>query len=317
MKLIFLDLKTLGFPVDVSGLNQFGEVELYDCAADDSVAALIEDADILITNQNRLDERNLKTAKKLKLICQTGTGYNNIDIDHCKKRGIAVANVPAYAANSVAQHTFAMLFYLISHSGFYDQYTKQSKDAFCGNGYEDQDFFELEGKAWGIIGLGEIGKKVAQYAGGFGCRVIYYSTSGANANNSFERVSLEEILKDSDILSIHAPLNEKTRYLIGLNELKQMKPTAYLLNLGRGGIIRESELALALSQNLIAGAGLDVLEQEPVSPDNPLLAIDNPEKLYLTPHIGYGSKEARERLMRTVCENIEYFLRQEKHNRIV
>ncbi len=318
MKLVFLDLKTLSFPVNVSGLSRFGQVILYDNVPDAEVKSVIDDADILITNQNQLNESNLNRAKKLQLICEAGTGYNNIEVEYCRRKGIAVANVPSYAANSVAQHTFAMLFYLISHSAYYDRYTKQGDYAKGGlTLHQGKEFFEMEGKTWGIIGMGEIGRKVAQYAGGFGCNVIYYSTSGQNRQSSFQRVSLEEILLCSDILSIHAPLNEHTQNLIGLEQLKRMKNTAYLLNLGRGGIIREADLAKALSDNMIAGAGLDVFEQEPFDSKNPLLKTANSENLYMTPHIGYGSKEARMRLMETICSNIESFLKCEKQNRIV
>ncbi|MEL7657334.1 MAG: NAD(P)-dependent oxidoreductase [Bacillota bacterium] len=317
MKIVFLDIKTLSFPVEVSGLQQFGQVDLYDDLADEDVSAVIEDADILITNQNQLNESNLNGAKALKLICQAGTGYNNIDVEYCRKKGIAVANVPAYAAKSVAQHTFSMLFYLISHSGYYDYDTKHgnySKGVISF--HSGKEFFELEGKTWGIIGFGEIGRKVAQYAQGFGCEIIYFSTSGINQQSSFQRVTLEELLKRSDILSIHAPLNDRTRNLIGLQELKLMKNTAYLLNLGRGGIVREEDIATALSEEIIAGAGLDVFEEEPLSQNNPLLRIDG-DNLYMTPHIGYASKEARMRLMETICSNIDSFLKHEERNRIV
>ena len=317
MKIIFLDLKTLSFPVDVSGLYRFGQVDLYDHLADEEVSRVIGDADILITNQNQLNEKNLNGAKALKLICQAGTGYNNLDVEYCKRNGIAVANVPAYATNSVAQHTFAMLFYLISHSGYYDNETKRGN---YSKGFETfhsgKEFFELEGKTWGIIGFGEIGRKVAQYAQGFGCEIIYFSTTGMNQHSSFHRVTFEEILQRSDILSIHSPLNDRTRSLIGIDELKLMKNTAYLLNLGRGGIVREEDLATALSEGIIAGAGLDVFEKEPLNQNNPLLEIER-DNLYMTPHIGYASKEARIRLMETIGNNIDSFLKQEDQNRIV
>ena len=317
MKIVFLDLKTLCFPIDVSGLYRFGQVDLYDDLTDKEVVGVVSDAEILITNQNQLNESNLSGATKLQLICQAGTGYNNIDLEYCRSRGIAVTNVPAYAANSVAQHTFAMLFYLISHSGFYDNFTKSGDFSRGFSSFDaSKEFFELEGKTWGVIGFGEIGRKVAQYAQGFGCEVAYYSTTGANVQNGFQRVSLEEILKRSDILSIHSPLNDRTRNLIGLNELKLMKHTAYLLNLGRGGIIHEQDLATALLGKIIAGAGLDVFEEEPLNQNSSLLQIKT-DNLYMTPHIGYASKEARTRLVETICNNINSFLNKEQRNRIV
>lgn len=318
MRIVFLDFKTLSFSIDVSGLYRFGQVALYDCLPDNRVAGAVTDADIVITNQNRLDESSLNGAESLKLICQAGTGYNNIDIEYCRRKGIAVANVPSYAANSVAQHTFAMLFYLISHTRYYDDFTKLG-DYSKGFGFfpSNHEFFELEGKTWGIIGFGEIGRKVAQYARGFGCEVIYFSTTGVNKQNGFRRATLEEILAESDILSVHAPLTENTRSLIRLKELTNMKRNAYLLNLGRGGIIDEADLAAALEKKLIAGAGLDVFEEEPFGPDNPLMQIKNNDNLLMTPHIGFASKEARMRLMDTICANIESFLKQENRNRIV
>ena len=316
MKIVFLDIKTLGYEIDVSGLRKFGEVLVCDHVADEEVSGVISDADIVITNQNKLGESNLRNAGKLKLICAAATGYDNIDIAYCRGRGIAVTNVPGYAAGSVAQHTFAMLFYLVSHAGYYDRYVKsgeysKAKDTI----HSGNDFFELEGKTWGIIGLGEIGKKVASSAEGFGCDVVYYSTSGKNLYDKYRSVQLEELLKSSDIISIHAPLNGRTKHLIGMDQMKLMKKSAYLLNLGRGGIMKENDLAEALENNLIAGAGLDVFETEPLPDDSPLMQLKNKDHLFMTPHIGYGSIEARIRLMRTVCKNIDAFLSGAVYNR--
>lgn len=318
MKIIFLDIKTLGFEIDVSGLYQFGEVLIYDHVPDEEAGSVISDADIIITNQNKLNEGNLRHAKKLKLICAAATGFDNIDTDYCRRNHIAVTNVPGYAANSVAQHTFSMLFYLISHSAYYDDYVKSGQFSKAESIiHSGKDFIELEGKTWGIIGLGEIGQKVASHAECFGCNVIYYSTSGKNQHDHFQSVTLEELLKTSDIISIHAPMNSRTKRLIGIEQIGLMKKTAYLLNLGRGGIIEEDDLAEAVSSNLIAGAALDVFEVEPLPKDSPLLKLKNRDNLFLTPHIGYGSVEARNRLMQTVCKNIEAFTLETVSNRVV
>lgn len=317
MNIVFLDMKTLGYEIDVSGLRQFGEVLLYDAVIDDEVGDVISDADIIITNQNTLNEKNLRNADKLKLICAAATGYDNIDTVYCAKHNIAVANVPGYAAGSVAQHTFSMLFYLISHSRYYDDYVKSGDFSKVElTIHSGKDFMELESKTWGIVGLGEIGKKVASYAECFGCNVIYYSTSGKNQHDHYKSVPLEELLQTSDIISIHAPMNSRTKHLIGREQIKQMKKTAYLLNLGRGGIIRENDLAEALDDNLIAGAGLDVFETEPLPMESPLLKLKNRDHLFLSPHIGYGSIEARGRLMQTVSKNIQAFLSGERCNRV-
>lgn len=318
MKTVFLDIKTLGFEIDTSDLQKFGEVLVYDHILDDEVSDVVHDADIIITNQNRLSADNLRNAKKLKLICAAATGYDNIDTDYCSKHDIAVSNVPGYAAGSVAQHTLAMLFYLISNTRYYDEYVKTGAYSSAGDTiHKGQDFVELAGKTWGIIGLGAIGKKVAAFAECFGCNVIYYSTSGMNLHERYRSVKLEELLQTSDIISIHAPMNSRTKHLLGLEQLRQMKKTAYLLNLGRGGIIRESDLAEALGNGMIAGAGLDVFETEPLPIDSPLLKLEKKTRLFMTPHIGYGSVEARERLMQTVSKNIEAFLAGVRYNRVV
>jgi len=318
MKIVFLDIKTLGYDIDVTGLLKFGEVLIYDHVRDDEVSNVISDADIIITNQNMLNEKNLRNADKLKLICAAATGYDNIDTVYCANHKIAVANVPGYAAGSVAQHTFSMLFYLISHSRYYDDYVKNGDYSKAEDTiHSGKDFIELEGKTWGIIGLGDIGKKVAAYAECFGCKVIYYSTSGRNRHDHYQSVTLEELLKACDIISIHAPMNSRTKHLIGIEQIKQMKKTAYLLNLGRGGIIKENDLAEAVSKHLIAGAGLDVFEAEPLPEESLLLKLRNNDRLFLTPHIGYGSVEARTRLMETVCKNIEEFLSGSRNNRVV
>lgn len=304
MKLVFTDFKTLGFPLRAEALNSFGEVVLYDDLSEEELPAALETAEIVITNRHRLDEKSLSRATNLKLICEAATGYDNIDIDYCRKRGIAVTNVPGYAGTSVAQHTFAMLFYLLGHSKYFDEFAKSG--AYVSSKkpvmHEGKDFFELAGKTWGIIGLGNIGSKVAQYAKGFGCRVI--------------SSPLEDVLRQSDILSIHAPLTKETYHLIGELELSKMKDSAILLNLGRGGIVDETALAAALDRGDLRAAGLDVTEQEPIEEKNPLLRLKDPSKLYLTPHIAFGSVEARARLIQAVCDNISAFVNGERRNRL-
>jgi glycerate dehydrogenase len=215
-----------------------------------------------------------------------------------------------------------MLFYLISHSRYFDDFVRSGEYSTDFAVYhEDRDFFELVGKTWGIIGLGAIGRSVGRIAEGFGCRVIYCSTSGRNHDGCFEESALSDLLRRSDIISIHAPLNRDTRGLISRKELENMKKGCYLLNLGRGGIINEEDLVYALENHMIAGAGLDVFENEPVPQDSPLMSYltGRPaaaSNLYLTPHIGYASIEARERLMATVCSNIEAFLEGDRLHRV-
>lgn len=317
MKLVILDAKTLGNDIDLSGFSQFGEVEIFQTTKPEETLERVKDKDIVITNKVIIDKNIIDNAPNLKLICVAATGVNNIDIKYAKQRGIQVRNVAGYSTESVVQHTFAMLFYLLENLRYYDDYVKSGEyaksDIFTHLG---KPFWEVRGKTWGIIGLGTIGRRVADVASSFGANIIYYSTSGVERKEKYPRVSLEELLKTSDIVSIHAPLNEKTKGLIGYEQIKLMKPTAYLLNLGRGGIVIEEDLAKALDENLIAGAGLDVLEKEPIAEDNPLLKIKNKEKLFITPHIAWTSIEARKTLINEIIENIKAFSQGKDRNRV-
>lgn len=319
MKICVLDALTVGQDIDLNVLSQCGELTVYDLTKPEEVAERIQGVDVVITNKVILNESNLKDAKNLKMIALLATGYNNIDIEYAKEKGIAVANVAGYSTESVAQHTFAMLLYLVEHLRQYDEYVKSKQ-------YADNEFFtyiawpyyELAGKKIGIIGLGDIGKAVARIASAFGMEVMYYSTSGKNnSGTAFRRVSLEALLAESDVVSIHAPYNEKTHHLIGYSELQQMKSTAMLLNLGRGNIIVEEDLAKALNENLIAGAALDVLAQEPIDHHNPLFKVEDKSKLLITPHIAWASVEARNVLLEEIIKNIKALEAGERRNRIV
>lgn len=315
MKLVMLDTRSLGNDVHLDIFNKFGEVDIYYSTEPHEVVDRIKDADIVIVNKVLLFENELSQAKKLKLICFSATGTNNVDLEYCKNHGIQARNVAGYSTISVAQHTFAMLFYLLESLSYYDKFVQSGE--YTKSQYFthfDRKFWEISGKTWGIIGLGNIGKEVARLATAFGCKVIYYSTSGRNNNSEYESVSLEYLLKNSDIVSIHAPLNEKTNNLLSTKELSLMKKTAYLLNVGRGKIVDENALAIALDDKEIAGAGLDVLEYEPLSFDSRLLNRDN---LYITPHIAWASYEARTRLIQEIADNIQAYLENNDRNRIV
>ena len=317
MRIVILDAKTLGDDIDLEIFSQFGDVEIYPTTSPAELYERIEDADIIITNKVVIDRDAINAARNLKLICEAATGYNNIDVLYAKEKGIAVTNVAGYSTESVVQTTFGMLFYLLMHLRYYDDYVKSGEyaksDIFTHLG---RPFWEIHGKRWGIIGLGTIGRRVAEVAESFGCDVIYYSTSGVERPEKYPRYPLDELLKTSDIVSIHAPLNEKTKNLITINELQLMKENAILLNLGRGGIVNEKDLAIALDSDMIGGAGLDVLEKEPIDPENPLLKIKNKEKLLITPHIAWTSIEARKRLVNEIVENIRAFLNGEIRNRV-
>ena len=316
-KLVFLDANTVG-DVDLSGLKRFGNLEVFPWTKSNEVSSRIKQADIVITNKVKIDKEAMRQATKLKLICIAATGTDHVDLAYARKKGIVVTNVAGYSTQSVVNVTFAMFFYLLTHLRYYDNYVKTGEyaksDIFTNL---NKPFWELQGKRWGIIGLGNIGTAVARVARCFGCEVVYYSTSGKHVDKEFKRVSLEELLKFADVVSIHAPLNTNTRDLITYYELKLMKKTAILLNLGRGGIVNERDLARALEEGSIASAGLDVLEREPIEKNSPLLRIKNKEKILITPHIGWASLESRKRLIDQIILNIQAFLEGKERNKIV
>jgi len=315
-KIVVLDGKTLG-NVDYIKLNEFGQVIYYDLTLKEEVAERIKDANIVLTNKVVLNRDNLKNANELELICEAATGYNNIDIEYARERKIAVTNVTGYSTTTVAQHTFAMLLHLYDKINYFDNYIKSgeySKSPMFTN--LDVQYKDLCGKVWGIIGLGNIGKRVAKIAQAFGARVVYYSTSGKNADSDYARVEFESLLKQSDIISIHAPLNEKTEGLINYEAFTKMKKEAVVINVARGPIIVDEDLARAIDEEIIGGAALDVFKVEPIPADNPLLNIKNKDKIILTPHIAWASEEARNRLFTDLLENINAYNRKEIRNRV-
>lgn len=317
MRIVFMETDTMGDDVDYSPFYNLGEVVKYNKSEPEYNQERVRDADVIVVNKIPMNEETLRDAQHVKLICLTATGTNTVDFDYVRKRNIAVTNVKGYSTQSVIQHTFALLFYVYEKLSYYDQFVKSGEYA-ASDIFSNFDikFNELFGKTWGIIGLGEIGRGVAKVAEAFGCRVIYYSTSGNNSNSLWERVEFDALLNQSDIISIHAPLNSATEYLIDEDALRKMKKTAVLLNLGRGNIIREEALLKALETGEIAGAGLDVISAEPMLPDNPLLKIKDSTKLIITPHIAWATVEARRRCLYEVYENMVSYLRGEERNRI-
>lgn len=308
MKIVFLDAKTIGDDIDLSGFDGLGTVVKYGFSTADEARERTRDADVVILNKVEINEASVGKAENLKLVCVTATGTNNLDKEYLDRRGIAWRNVAGYSTESVAQHTFAMLFYLLEKLRYYDDYVKTEKyvnDVTFT--HFAKAFHELNGMTYGIVGLGNIGKRVADIAQLFGCRVIYYSTSKKNCQPEYERVEFDELLTQSDIVSVHAPLNENTRGLMDAAAFSKMKPSAVFLNLGRGPIVVEQDLADALAQGRIAAAGLDVLDTEPMREDNPLRGIKDSEKLLITPHIAWASIEARNRLMQIILNQIKEF----------
>ena len=309
MKIVFLDIKTIGEVPSLSSLDGLGDITYYQTTSPDRTLERVRDADIVITNKVVLNRTIIGKAVNLKLICVAATGTNNIDKVAAKERNIQIKNAVDYSSNSVAQGTFSLLLHILSDISYYDNYVKQGlyskSDIFTHFG---SVFWELNGKRFGILGLGNIGSRVAKIAEAFGCEVTYYSASGRNNSQPYLRLDLKEFLNTSDIISIHAPLNEHTKNLINYERILEMKKTAILINAGRGGIVNEIDLARALDNNLIAGAGIDVFENEPIDPLNPLLLIENKSKIVLTPHITWASIEARTLLVEKIGQNIEEFL---------
>ena len=308
MKIVFLDVKTIGIDIDLSGYNQLGEVIKYDFSTPEQVPERVKDADVLVINKVKINKETIECAKNLKLVCVAATGTDNLDKDYLDSRGIAWRNVAGYSTASVTQHTFALLFYLMEKLHYYDGYVKDEK-------YVDDVIFthfgeafnELTGKTWGIIGLGNIGRNVASIAQLFGAKVIYYSASDAPVQDGYDKVDFDTLLTSSDILSIHAPLNQYTTNLMDKVAFSKMKSSAIFLNLGRGPIVVEEDLACALEQGEIMSAGLDVLCVEPMSKTSPFLRIKDSKKLLITPHIAWASVEARTRLMEIILNQIKEF----------
>lgn len=308
MKIVLLDALTLGNDVDLGVFEAYGKFVAYQTTAKDETIKNIADAEVVLTNKVVIDKDVMDASANLKLICITATGMNNVDLEYASQKGIVVKNVAGYSTNSVAQVTFTLLLGVLGQSHYYDSYVKEgswsSSSIFT---HLDRAFFEIKDKSWGIIGLGNIGKQVANIASAFGANVKYYSTSGKNSDDSYKRVELEELMK-SDIISIHAPLNPQTKDLITKKELGLMSEGSVLINVGRGGIVNEADLAKAIDEQGIL-AGLDVAEVEPIPNDNPLLSIKNKDNLLITPHIAWASVEARRELVRLVAKNIEEFIK--------
>lgn len=315
MKIIFADADTLGNDIPFDLFKEFGELIRYGHTKPEELKSRCEGADILITNKIPVNGSTLGSNPSIRFVGVTATGTNIIDFDYTKSKQITVANVKGYSTQSVAQHTFALLFYLFEKCYYYDRYVKEEHyvNDILFTHFENK-FHELYGKTWGIVGLGDIGKQVADIAKAFGCNVIYYSTSGNNQNPNYERVDFPALLKDSDIISIHAPLTPATQNLFNEAAFRQMKPSAILINVGRGPIIEEAALYKALTEHQIMAAGLDVLCVEPMSKENPLIRLKDSNRLIITPHIAWATVEARTRLMQEVYRNIKAYLNGEARN---
>ncbi len=304
MKIAFLDAATMG-DVSFEPIARLGEFVTYPGSTPEQTRERVKDLDVLIINKILVDKELIDSAPSLKLICISATGVNNIDVEYAASKGIPVRNVAGYSTDSVVQSTYMHILSLVGGAPYFDRSVKSGDYSRSGMFTDPNwNWWELAGKTMGIIGLGNIGRKVASIAEAFGMKVCYFSTSGAGHCKDYPCLTLEELLAQSDIVSVHAPLNERTNRLIGERELAMMKSTAFLVNMGRGAIVDEYALARAVDEGVIAGAGLDVFVQEPLPLDHPYLRMRHPERLSLAPHVAWASREARTRLVSMIADNI-------------
>ncbi|HBH08830.1 MAG TPA: D-2-hydroxyacid dehydrogenase [Rikenellaceae bacterium] len=304
MRIVFLDAGTMGTS-SLAPIERTGELTAWPNSTPEEAIDRVGDCEVVIVNKIKVNDRLLDAAPRLRLVCEAGTGINNIDVNACSKRGIVVRNVAGYSTDSVVQETFMHILNLLGNGAYFDNVVKSG--AYSRSGlFTDysRPFIEMAGKTLGIIGLGAIGAKVARIGTAFGMKVVYYSTSGTNHSSEYPSVPLERLMRESDVISVHAPFNERTAGLVGEDELRMMKPKAIIVNMGRGGIVEETALAKVIDEGVIGGAALDVYSVEPIPADHPLLHTRHPERLSLTPHIAWASIEARERLIQSIADNI-------------
>jgi len=317
MKITILDGKTLGEDLNLTLLSKFGELKIYPVTKTSEKIKNIGNSEIIITNKVIIDRDTMVKCKELKLIVIAATGYNNIDIKAAEELGIAVTNVTGYSTESVVQHTFAVILNLLHNLQYYDNYVKNGEysksDIFT---HIERSFWSLKNRTLGIIGLGSIGRKVADTAELFGMKTVYFSTSGIDRKEKVQKVSLEDLLRNSDIVTIHSPLNDKTNNLLNKENLILMKKSSILINMGRGGIVNEDDIVTALNNKTICCFGTDVLTVEPITANNPLFKIKDKNRVLITPHIAWTSKESREKLINEVALNIESYLKGQKRNNL-
>lgn len=304
LKIVFLDAGTMG-STPLTSIESLGELTTYYSSTAAEARERVRDADVAIVNKVIVDEAFLDAAPRLRMVCEAGTGINNINVPLCTERGVEVKNVAGYSTDSVAQTTWMHILNLVGNAFYYDRKVKSGEYS-KGSIHTDPDnpFTELAGKTIGIIGMGAIGQKVASIARAFGMGVVYYSTSGTSHCKDYPSLSIEELLRKADVVSIHAPYNERTAGLIGYDRMKMMKASAVLVNTGRGGIAVEEDLARALDEGIIKGAALDVYVREPLPADHPLMHLKHPERIIFSPHIAWTSHEARARLAEEMAANI-------------
>lgn len=315
MKISFLDASTLGRDIDLSLYEKYGELKIYQSTAENEFNSHVGDSDVIITNKLKVGRHNLPTCPNVKLICVTATGFDNIDTEYCKEHGIAVCNVVGYSTQNVAQLTLATALSLMCHLTEYNR--SVADGSYTRGGVANiltPVYHEIYGKTWGIVGYGNIGKQVGAVAKALGCKVIVYKRTPIEGE---ECVDIDTLCHESDIISVHTPLNDGTRGLISRERIAMMKNDAILINVARGAVCDEAAIADAILEGKLGGAGIDVYSKEPFSEDHPIARIAGLDNVILTPHMAWGSYEARVRCCEEIALNIEAFLRGEKRNRIV
>lgn len=315
MKIVVLDAATLGEDLSLAPLREAGIVSVFQSTRPEEVAMRLSDAEVVVVNKIRLNASNLSQAGKLRLICVAATGYDNIDTEYCKKNGIALCNVPGYSTDSVAQVTAAMVLSLATHLPEYQKFV--SDGSYSASGIANRltpVYHELSSMTWGVVGGGGIGSKVAQIAEAMGCKVLMCRRK---KEDRYEQVDLDELCRRSHVISLHVPLSDSTRGMIDERRINLMQDGVILVNVARGAVTDESALARGVEQGKIGGLGIDVYSVEPFTQDHPFAALLGRENVCFTPHMAWGSAEARARCVREIGKNIEAFFAGETRNRIV
>ncbi len=315
MKISIFDIDAVGRDLDLSPITSLGDCEIYGNTTPTELIKRIADTEVAIINKIKMTKEVIDSAKKLKLICVAATGFDNIDTAYCEKRGIAVANVPAYSTDSVALVTVSQVLSLMMHLPIFTDFVDSGE--YTASGVANRltpSFHDLSGKVWGIVGYGNIGRKVGEVARAFGCKVIFNKSTPVDDPDYRD---VNELCEESDIITLNCPLNDKTRGLIGCEQITRMKDSVILVNTARGAVCDESAIAKAVKNGKIAGFGCDVYSEEPFSESHPFQEIRGMKNVCLTPHIAWASFEARTRCVKVMGENIKAFMNGEKKNRIV
>ena len=315
MKIVVLDRDTIGLDTPLEGLNLFGEVDIYNSSTAEETLLRVRDAEIIILNKVKITADVISVAERLKLICVFATGYDNVDIEAAKKQGVAVCNVAGYSTDSVTVFTIANVLALYTHLREYNTYVNSGE--YSASGAPNKlvpVYHDLSGKTWGIIGLGNIGRAVAKVATALGARVIANKRTPVS---DYECVDIDTLCHESDIITVHCPLNEESRNLINKERIALMKKDVVIVNVARGAVVNDEDITDAIKKGMIGAFGADVYTTEPFSNDHPFYEIKDFANVLFTPHAAWGSYEARTKCINIICDNISSFLSGKSKNRIV